>query len=115
MNKIRSFGSTIACQNDVDYMIKDLVKYEFIMLEWHVKEHKSITKKWQQANTHFVKENCKAEDFAAYSTLHNKWKARVAKSFRMDSHSDIAWTSRTSSHVSYSQTKLMLIDVIWCR
>jgi hypothetical protein len=33
MNKIRSFGSTIACQNDVDYMIKDLVKYEFIMLE----------------------------------------------------------------------------------
>ena len=49
MNKIRSFGSTIACQNDVDYMIKDLVKYEFIMLEWHVKEHKPITKKWQQA------------------------------------------------------------------
>lgn len=85
------------------------------MLEWHVKEHKSITKKWQQANTHFVKENCKAEDFAAYPTLHNKWKARVAKSFRMDSHSDIAWTSWTSSHVSYSQTKLMLIDVIWCR
>ena len=115
MNKIRSFGSTIACQNDVDYMIKDLVKYEFIMLEWHVKEHKPITKKWQQANTHFVKENCKAEDFAAYPTLHNKWKARVPKSFRMDSHSDIAWTSRTSSHVSYSQTKLMLIDVIWCR
>ena len=115
MNKIRSFGSIVACQNDIDYMIKDFVKYEFIMLEWRVKEHKSITKKWQQANTHFVKENCKAEDFAAYPTLHNKWKARVAKSFRMDSHSDIAWTSRTSSHVSYSQTKLMLIDVIWCR
>jgi hypothetical protein len=38
----------------------------------------------------------------------------LPKSFRMDSHSGIAWTSRTSSHVSYLQTKLMLIDVIWC-
>jgi hypothetical protein len=45
-HKIRSFGSSIACLNVVDHMIKDIVKYEY-------------TKMWQQANAYFVKEIAK--------------------------------------------------------